>query len=145
MYRYTSKTSAPGEVVHGNHLFLCFGILVAFISVSPVISRTNLPPTSCLVIFFQHSQLSHCSIPGKSALQSPFPQFTLCRCVPARPLHPSTDSPILSKPLVFTQTFGHRPFSFTAPTTWNELPHRLCHSESSASFQQALKTHLSTF
>ena len=39
-------------------------------------------------------------------------------------------------------TFGHRSFSFAAPTVWNSLPSELKHTDSIQKFKLALKTHL---
>ena len=59
--------------------------------------------------------------------------------VPAQPLRSPSDCQIQSTPRVSIETFGQRSFSFIAPKTWNELPHSLCHFESSTSSRQAQK------
>ena len=41
------------------------------------------------------------------------------------------------------KTFGHRSFSYAAPSVWNSLPREIRHSQqSTAVFKTALKTHL---
>ena len=40
------------------------------------------------------------------------------------------------------KTFGQRSFLHVGLSTWNDLPYSLRHSDSQASFRQALKTHL---
>ena len=59
-----------------------------------------------------------------------------------RSLHSSPDNRILCIPKLRTKTFGHRSFSFAAPTIWNCLPSELRHSDSIQKFKSALETHL---
>ena len=54
----------------------------------------------------------------------------------------STDNGSLCIPKLRTKTFGHRSFSFTAPTIWNSLPSELRHTDSIQKFKLELKTHL---
>lgn len=61
---------------------------------------------------------------------------------PSRPLRSSTDSRILTLPIVRTKSYGQRSFSYQAPSIWNDLPHSVRHSTSPSSFRSALKTHL---
>ena len=61
---------------------------------------------------------------------------------PKRNLRSSSDNRILCIPKLRTKTFGHRSFSFTAPTIWNSLPSELRHTDSIHKFKLALKTHL---
>ena len=61
---------------------------------------------------------------------------------PKRNLHSSSDNRILCIPKLRTKTFGHRSFSFVAPTIWNSLPSELRHTESIQKFKLAQKTHL---
>ena len=49
---------------------------------------------------------------------------------------------MLCIPKLQTKTFGHRSFSFAAPTIWNSLPSELRHTNSSKKFKLALKCHL---
>ena len=57
---------------------------------------------------------------------------------------PSSDNKLLCIPKLRTKTFGHRSFSFAAPTIWNSLPSELRHTDSIQKFKLALKTHLFT-
>ena len=61
---------------------------------------------------------------------------------PKRNLRSSSDNRILCIPKLRTNTFGHRSFSFAAPTIWNFLPSELRHADSIQKFKLALKTHL---
>ena len=61
---------------------------------------------------------------------------------PSRNLRSIADTRLLRVPRVRTRTFGHRSFSFAAPTVWNSLPFEIRHLKSTASFKTALKTHL---
>ena len=61
---------------------------------------------------------------------------------PKRNLRSSSDNGILCIPRLRTKTFGHRSFSFTAPTIWNSMPSDLRHTDSIQKFMLALKTHL---
>ena len=61
---------------------------------------------------------------------------------PKRNLRSSSDNGILCIPKLRTKTFGHRSFSFAAPTIWNSLPSELRHTDSIQKFKLALKTHL---
>ena len=61
---------------------------------------------------------------------------------PSRPLRSSSDTRLLCIPSVRTKTYGQRSFSYHAPTTWNNLPAPLRHTESVTSFKTSLKTHL---
>ena len=58
-----------------------------------------------------------------------------------RNLCSSSDNRILCIPKL-RKTFGHRSFSFAAPTIWNSLPSELRHTDSIQKFKLALKTHL---
>ena len=62
--------------------------------------------------------------------------------VPARSLRSSADKSALHTPLVRTATFGHKAFSYSAPTTWNSLPLSVRSSDSVSSFKSSVKTHL---
>ena len=57
-------------------------------------------------------------------------------------LRSSSNNRILCIPKLRTKTFGHRSFSFAAPTIWNSLPTELTHTDSVQKFKLALKTHL---
>ena len=61
---------------------------------------------------------------------------------PKRNLRSSSDNRILCIPKLRTKTFGHRSFSFAAPTMWNSLPSELRHTDSIQKFKLALRTHL---
>ena len=61
---------------------------------------------------------------------------------PKRRLCSSSDNSFLCIPKLRTKTFGHRSFSFAAPTIWNYVPSELRHTDSIQKFQAALKTHL---
>ena len=63
-------------------------------------------------------------------------------CTPKRNLRSSSDNRILCIPKLRTKSFGHRSFSFAAPTIWNSLPSELRHTDSIQKFKLALKTHL---
>ena len=54
----------------------------------------------------------------------------------------SSDNRILCIPKLRRKTFGHRSFSFAAPTIWNSLLSELRHTDSIKKFKLALKTHL---
>ena len=57
-------------------------------------------------------------------------------------LRSSSDNKISCIPKLLTKTFGHRSFSFAAPTIWNSLPSELKHTDSILKIKSALKTHL---
>ena len=61
---------------------------------------------------------------------------------PKRNLCSYSDNRILCINKLRTKTFGHRSFSFVAPTIWNSLPSELRRTDSIQKFQLALKTHL---
>ena len=61
---------------------------------------------------------------------------------PCRDLRSYADTRILKIPRSNSKAFGQRSFSHVGPTTWNDLPHGLRHSDSQISFRRALKTHL---
>ena len=61
---------------------------------------------------------------------------------PKRNLRSSSDNRILCIHKLWTNTFGHRSFSFAAPTIWNSLPSELIHTDSIQKSKLALKTHL---
>ena len=53
-----------------------------------------------------------------------------------------TDNIIVCIHKLRTKTFGHRSFSFAAPTIWNSLPSELRNTDTIQTFMLALKTHL---
>ena len=61
---------------------------------------------------------------------------------PARSLHSSSDTRILSTPNVKLKSYGQHSFAYHGPTTWNSLPLALGHQQESECFKLALKTHL---
>ena len=60
---------------------------------------------------------------------------------PKTNLRSSSDNRIVCIPKLRTKTFGHRSFSFAAPTIGNSLPSELRHTDSIQKFKSALKTH----
>ena len=58
---------------------------------------------------------------------------------PKRNLRSSSDNRILCIHKLRTKTFGHRSFSFAAPTIWKSLPSELRHTDSIQKFKLALK------
>ena len=61
---------------------------------------------------------------------------------PARSLHSSSDTRILSTPNVKLKSYGQHFFAYHGPTTWNSLPLALRYQQESDCFKRALKTHL---
>ena len=61
---------------------------------------------------------------------------------PARSLHSSSDTHILSTLNVKLKSYGQRSFAYHGPTAWNSLPLALRYEQESDCFQQALKTRL---
>ena len=61
---------------------------------------------------------------------------------PSTQLHFSSHSRILRIPPIETKTFGHRSFSYAAPSVWNSLPREIRHIRSATAFKTSLKTHL---
>ena len=61
---------------------------------------------------------------------------------PARSLHSSLDTRILSTPNVKLNSYGQRSFAYHGPTTWHSLPLIFRYQQESDCFKQALKTHL---
>ena len=59
-----------------------------------------------------------------------------------RHLRSSSDNRIMCIPKLLTKIFGHRSFSFVAPTIWNSLPSEHRHTDSIQKFKLAQKTHL---
>ena len=57
-------------------------------------------------------------------------------------LHTPPDNKIKCIHRLRTKTFGHRSFSFAAPTIWNSLPTECRHTDSNHEFKSALKTNL---
>ena len=64
---------------------------------------------------------------------------------PARCLHSSSDTRILSTPNVKLKSYGQRSFAYHGPTIWNSLPLTLRYQQESDCFKRALKTHLFSF
>ena len=60
---------------------------------------------------------------------------------PARNLRSSSKN-LLKIPLVKLVSYGHRCFSFAAPTLWNSLPDYIKQSSSLSSFKTYMKTYL---
>ena len=61
---------------------------------------------------------------------------------PSRQLRSSSDSRTLCIPQIRTKTFGHRSFSYAAPSVVNSLPREIRHIQSTTTLRTALKTHL---
>ena len=61
---------------------------------------------------------------------------------PARSLHSSSYSHILSTLNVKLKSYGQHSFAYHGPTTWNSLPLALRYQQESDCFKPALKTHL---
>ena len=61
---------------------------------------------------------------------------------PARSLHSSLDTRILSNPNFKLKSYGPRSFAYHGPTTWNSLPLALRYQQESDCFKGVLKTHL---
>ena len=61
---------------------------------------------------------------------------------PTRQLRLSSDSSILCIPTVRTHSFGHRLFSYAAPTVWTTFPYEIRSSDTILSFKSSLKTYL---
>ena len=57
----------------------------------------------------------------------------------------SSDNRILCIHKLQTKTFGHRSFSFEAPTIWNSLPTELGYTDSIHKFKSALKLNCEIF
>ena len=51
------------------------------------------------------------------------------------------DQLLLQHPPVGTNSYGHRAFSYTAPTVWNKVPEYVCSAPSVMSFRKQLKTY----
>ena len=81
-----------------------------------------------------HSFFSHTSPVYISTLLSVYS--------PSRQLRSSSDSRVFVVPKVRTKAFGHRTFSYAAPTVWNSLPYEIRHLQTTSSFKSALKTFL---
>ena len=71
----------------------------------------------------------------------PYLSATLSQYIPARSLR-SSNQKLLTVPKRRLKSFGHRSFSYLAPTIWNALPDDLRFAPSISSFRKALKTHL---
>ena len=61
---------------------------------------------------------------------------------PTRKWRSAYDTRTFVIPRVNTKLFGERPFSYTDPSVWNNLPRSVRHSDSSSSSKTALKTYL---
>ena len=57
-------------------------------------------------------------------------------------LRSSSDQGILCVPKLRMKTFGHRSFTFAAPTIWNSLSSEHWHTDSILKFKLSLRTHL---
>ena len=62
--------------------------------------------------------------------------------IPARSLHSSSDTRILSTSNVKLKSYGQRSFAYHGPSTWNSWPLALRYQQESDCFKRALKTHL---
>ena len=109
-----------------------------FEHVSPLLHSLHWLPVSDR-IDYKISSLTHSAIcgTGPEYLSELVQIYT-----PSRPLCSSSDTRLLCIPSVRTKTYGQRSFSYQAPTTWNNLPAPLRHTESVTSFKTSLKTHL---
>ena len=52
----------------------------------------------------------------------------------------NNDQLLLEHPPVGTNSYGRRAFSYTAPTVWNKLPHKIRYAPSVTLFRKKLKT-----
>ena len=109
-----------------------------FEHVSPLLHSLHWLPISDR-IDYKISSLTHSAIcgTGPEYLSELVQIYT-----PSRPLRSSSDTRLLCIPSVRTKTYGQQSFSYQAPTTWNNLPAPLRHTESVTSFKTSLKTHL---
>ena len=61
---------------------------------------------------------------------------------PSRQIRSASDSRTLRIPHIKTKTFGHRSYSYAAPSVWNSLPREIRHNQSTTAFKTAPKTHI---
>ena len=61
---------------------------------------------------------------------------------PSRQLRSSSDSRTLRIPHMKTKTFGHRSFSYAAPSVWNSQPREFRHIQSTTAIKAFLKIRL---
>ena len=118
------------------HLLVCKSS--KFEHVSPLLHSLHWLPISDR-IDYKISSLTHSAIcgTGPEYLSELVQIYT-----PSHPLRSSSDTSLLCIPSVRTKTYGQRSSSYQAPTTWNNLPAPLRHTESVTSFKTSLKTHL---
>ena len=90
-------------------------------------------------IEYKLSVICHSFYPGLSPI---YLSGLLSVYTPKQDLRSSSVNRNLSIPRLRTKIFGHRSFSFAAPTIWNSLPSELRHTDSIQKFKSALKTHL---
>ena len=109
-----------------------------FEHVSPLLHSLHWLPISDR-IGYKISSLTHSAICGTGPEHLP---ELVQIYTPSRPLRSSSDTRLLCIPSVRTKTYGQRSLSYQAPTTWNNLPAPLRHTESVTSFKTSLKTHL---
>ena len=55
-------------------------------------------------------------------------------------LNTRNNDQLLQPPSMGTNSYGHRAFSYTAPTVWNKLPHKIRNAPSVTLFRKKLKT-----
>ena len=56
-------------------------------------------------------------------------------------LNTRNNDQLLQHPPVGTNSYGHRAFSYTAPTVWNKVPDYIRNETSVMSFRKQLKTY----
>ena len=106
--------------------------------ISPLLMSLHWLPINAR-IEYKLSVICHSFFLGSSSI---YLSDLLLVYTPKRNLRSSSDNRILCIHKLRTKTFGHRSFSFAAPTIWNSLTSELRHTDCIQKFKLALKVHL---
>ena len=126
------------------HFCIVFFMLFCFVLTSPPLMLCVYLQTFEAALFLEEEEyklsvICHSFFLGLSPI---YLSELLSVYTPKRNLRSSSDNRILCIPKPRTKTFGHRSFSFAAPTIWNSLHSELRHTDSIQKFKSARKTHL---
>ena len=106
--------------------------------ISPLLMSLHWLPINAR-IEYKLSVICHSFFLGSSSI---YLSDLLLVYTPKRNLRSSSDNRNLCIHKLRTKTFGHRSFSFAAPTIWNSLPSQLRHTDYIQKFKLALKVNL---
>ena len=144
----TSKLDSANSLLHGLPTFLLDRLQNVQNAAARIITRTkkydHIKPVLKQLHWLPVNQRITCKILllTYKALNGQAPSSEVLEpYTPARNLR-SSSKYLLKIPLVKLVSYGHRCFSFAAPTLWNSLPDFIKQSSSLSSFKTYMKTYL---